>query len=219
MSTNSNVVVDGVDELNTAMQSQMALSTTAATATEKGDDGVTDVNGGNEYDRWSLLDDSTVEYGYLSKTGGKGIQDETNSSKGFYLTTAINYTNGPAHMGHAYEGTTSDVISRYHRLKGTQPCYFVTGADEHGQKIATTAEGEGKAPQEICDKVSNSSCIVLYCIYRIYGALSSVRAVSSVGENIVVFDSDYHRSDDFFDVLMKVRDRLSKSESTDAYFE
>ncbi|KAG7366316.1 methionine-tRNA ligase [Nitzschia inconspicua] len=103
---------------------------------------------GETHGRWTLLDESTIDYGYLSKTGGAGIQ---NSDGGFYLTTAINYTNGPAHMGHAYEAATSDVISRFHRLKGDQPCYFVTGADEHGQKIANTAESEGKVPQEICD--------------------------------------------------------------------
>jgi leucyl-tRNA synthetase len=109
------------------------------------------VSDNNAHRRWSLMDDSTIDYGYLSKTGGAGIQQ---SDSGFYLTTAINYTNGPAHMGHAYEAATSDVICRFQRLKGEQPCYFVTGADEHGQKIANTAESEGKEPQDICDKVS-----------------------------------------------------------------
>ena len=80
------------------------------------------------------------------------------------MTTAINYTNGPAHMGHAYEGATSDAIARYARLALTTTteadddkeipcCRFVTGADEHGEKIAKTAESEGRAPIEICDKV------------------------------------------------------------------
>ena len=68
-------------------------------------------------------------------------------------------------MGHAYEGTTADVIARFARLNhrggsgsgiggdvGTRP-YFVTGADEHGEKIAKTAEGEGRAPIDICNKV------------------------------------------------------------------
>eukprot|EP00535_Pseudo-nitzschia_heimii_P012514 CAMPEP_0197197336 /NCGR_PEP_ID=MMETSP1423-20130617/32811_1 /TAXON_ID=476441 /ORGANISM="Pseudo-nitzschia heimii, Strain UNC1101" /LENGTH=782 /DNA_ID=CAMNT_0042651157 /DNA_START=19 /DNA_END=2367 /DNA_ORIENTATION=- len=106
-----------------------------------------------KFDRWTLQDESTIDYGYLAQTGGAGIKDVTkDSDKSFYLTTAINYTNGPAHMGHAYEGATSDVISRFQRLKGDRPCYFVTGADEHGQKIAATAEKEGKQPQDICDK-------------------------------------------------------------------
>ena len=109
-----------------------------------------------KFDRWTLQDESTIDYGYLAQTGGAGISEVTKGvDRTFYLTTAINYTNGPAHMGHAYEGATSDVISRFQRLKGDRPCYFVTGADEHGQKIAATAEKEGKQPQEICDKVRN----------------------------------------------------------------
>ena len=105
------------------------------------------------YDRWSLKDESTIDYGYMAKTGGTKIAEE---GDGYYITTAINYTNGPAHMGHAYEAATSDVIARFERLKGEKPAYFVTGADEHGQKIADTAEGKGKVPQDICDQVCYS---------------------------------------------------------------
>jgi methionyl-tRNA synthetase len=46
-------------------------------------------------------------------------------------------------------------------LKGEQPCYFVTGADEHGQKIANTAADQGKEPQDICDKVRERLYIVV----------------------------------------------------------
>ena len=107
------------------------------------------------YDRWNMVDDATIDYGYLAKTGGTGIAE---TKQGFYITTAINYTNGPAHMGHAYEAATSDVIARCERLKGTHPVYFVTGADEHGQKIANTASDQGKAPIDICNQVR---CVVL----------------------------------------------------------
>eukprot|EP00658_Telonema_sp_P-2_P025567 TRINITY_DN20299_c0_g8_i2.p1 TRINITY_DN20299_c0_g8~~TRINITY_DN20299_c0_g8_i2.p1 ORF type:complete len:911 (+),score=297.47 TRINITY_DN20299_c0_g8_i2:46-2733(+) len=69
----------------------------------------------------------------------------------FYLTTAINYTNGPPHMGHAYEGVTSDILSRYHRVAG-RDVFFLTGTDEHGQKIAESAEKLGLQPIDICDK-------------------------------------------------------------------
>jgi len=103
------------------------------------------------YDRWSVKDDNDVEYGYFHKNGGLGISEET-AEDAFYLTTAINYTNGPAHMGHAYEATTSDAIVRYARLKGGGPVFFLTGADEHGQKIANTAADQGKEPIDICDK-------------------------------------------------------------------
>ena len=112
------------------------------------------------YDRWSLLDPTTINYGYYSShhsSPKESKQDTINSKKGFYITTAINYTNGPAHMGHAYEGVTTDAIARYARMvsgDGNGGAYFVTGADEHGEKIAKTAEREGKAPIEICDTVS-----------------------------------------------------------------
>ena len=53
----------------------------------------------------------------------------------FYLTTAINYTNGRPHIGHAYEAVTSDVIARYHRIYGRN-VFFLTGTDEHGQKVS-----------------------------------------------------------------------------------
>lgn len=110
------------------------------------------INSGNQgYDRWNLKDNSTIDYGYLAATGGTKIVEE---SEGYYITTAINYTNGPAHMGHAYEAATSDVIARFERLKGDKPTYFVTGSDEHGQKIAETAEKQGKVPKDICDHFS-----------------------------------------------------------------
>jgi len=69
----------------------------------------------------------------------------------YYITTAINYANGPPHMGHAYEGVCADVIARYHRAYGRQ-VFFLTGADEHGQKIADTADKAGVTPLELCDK-------------------------------------------------------------------
>lgn len=52
----------------------------------------------------------------------------------FYLTTAIFYTNGDPHIGHAYEVITSDVLVRYHRIFGRNT-YFLSGTDEHGQKV------------------------------------------------------------------------------------
>ena len=99
------------------------------------------------FDRWSLVDDSTVPYGYFSKS-----VPTTVDTPSFYITTAINYTNGPAHMGHAYEAATSDAIARYKRLEG-MTTYFVTGADEHGQKIANAAAAVGQEPMEICNQV------------------------------------------------------------------
>ncbi|CAM9290452.1 unnamed protein product [Chrysoparadoxa australica] len=73
----------------------------------------------------------------------------------YYLTTAINYTNGNPHIGHAYEGITSDIISRYFRMCGRN-VRFQTGTDEHGQKIANTAAGMGLKPIDICNKYAGN---------------------------------------------------------------
>eukprot|EP01063_Lacrimia_lanifica_P026606 TRINITY_DN3611_c0_g1_i1.p1 TRINITY_DN3611_c0_g1~~TRINITY_DN3611_c0_g1_i1.p1 ORF type:complete len:599 (+),score=222.43 TRINITY_DN3611_c0_g1_i1:42-1838(+) len=67
----------------------------------------------------------------------------------FYLTTAINYTNGPPHCGHAYEAVLADACARHHRLAG-KDVYFLTGSDEHGQKIANRAAAAGVAPAAYC---------------------------------------------------------------------
>ena len=99
------------------------------------------------FDRWTLKEPAS--YGHFAQTHGQGIQAKSTDS--FYITTAINYTNGPAHMGHAYEAATSDVIARYQRSIGDKPVYFVTGSDEHGQKIANTAADQGKEPIDICN--------------------------------------------------------------------
>jgi len=64
----------------------------------------------------------------------------------FYLTTAIDYTNGSPHIGHAYEKVLADVIARYRRLRGDE-AYFLTGVDQHGQKVQQTAEKEGISPE------------------------------------------------------------------------
>lgn len=63
----------------------------------------------------------------------------------FYLTTAIDYTNGSPHIGHAYEKVLADVLARYRRLRGDR-VYFLTGVDQHGQKVQQTAEKEGIHP-------------------------------------------------------------------------
>jgi len=111
-----------------------------------------------KYNRWEVIqDESKLDYGYVAQLSA----DEPIQKDCYYITTAINYTNGPAHMGHAYEGATADCIARYARLKyGSGGCYFLTGSDEHGQKIANTAEAMNQAPIEICDKyVTGFQCL------------------------------------------------------------
>ena len=72
----------------------------------------------------------------------------------FYLTTAIDYANGEPHIGHAYEKIGADVIARYHRLRGDD-VYFLTGLDEHGQKVAQAATERGVSPQEFVDQMAS----------------------------------------------------------------
>ena len=60
----------------------------------------------------------------------------------YYITTAISYPNGPPHIGHAYEVIATDAIARFMRLDGYD-VFFLTGTDEHGQKIQQTATKEG----------------------------------------------------------------------------
>ncbi len=69
----------------------------------------------------------------------------------YYLTTAIDYVNGKAHIGHAYEKIMTDVFARHFRQR-YDDVYFLTGTDEHGVKIQKTAASLGCTPQEICDE-------------------------------------------------------------------
>ena len=68
----------------------------------------------------------------------------------FYITTAIPYANGAPHIGHAYERIATDAIARFKRLDGFD-VLFVTGMDEHGQKMQQTAAREGITPQQLAD--------------------------------------------------------------------
>src|SRR5436309_7172218 len=69
----------------------------------------------------------------------------------YYITTAISYPNGPPHIGHAYEVIATDAIARFMRLDGYD-VFFLTGTDEHGQKIQQTATKEGITAQELVDR-------------------------------------------------------------------
>ncbi|MEE8298952.1 MAG: methionine--tRNA ligase [Thermodesulfobacteriota bacterium] len=73
-------------------------------------------------------------------------------SKSFYVTTPIYYVNDVPHIGHAYTTIAADVIARFNRLQGNN-VFFLTGTDEHGQKIERTAESNGEKPIELADRV------------------------------------------------------------------
>jgi len=74
--------------------------------------------------------------------------------KKFYVTTAISYVNDVPHLGHACEAIAADVLARYNRLKGHN-VFFLTGTDEHGNKIAQAAEKKGITPAELVDTMTD----------------------------------------------------------------
>jgi methionyl-tRNA synthetase len=71
----------------------------------------------------------------------------------FYLTTAIDYSNGEPHIGHAYEKIGADAIARYRRLRGDR-VHFLIGMDEHGQKVAQAAAQRSLTPQQQVDEIA-----------------------------------------------------------------
>lgn len=76
-------------------------------------------------------------------------------SKPFYITTPIYYVNARPHIGHAYTTIACDTIARRHRMLGNDT-WFLTGTDEHGQKIERAAQAAGKSPQQFADEVSDA---------------------------------------------------------------
>ncbi|MGM4981098.1 methionine--tRNA ligase [Hyphomicrobiales bacterium] len=72
----------------------------------------------------------------------------------FYITTAIAYPNGKPHIGHAYELIATDALARFQRLDG-RDVFFLTGTDEHGQKMQQTARAEGLTPQQLANRNSD----------------------------------------------------------------
>lgn len=75
------------------------------------------------------------------------------STERFYITTPIFYPNGVPHIGHAYTAIATDVVARFQRLDG-KDVFFLSGTDEHGQKMQQTAEKDGIKPIELADKNS-----------------------------------------------------------------
>ncbi len=74
-------------------------------------------------------------------------------SKAFYVTTPIYYANAEPHMGHAYTTVVADFLARFHRLDGFDT-YFLSGTDEHGEKIFQAANQAGMDPQQFCNHIS-----------------------------------------------------------------
>ena len=71
----------------------------------------------------------------------------------YYLTTAITYTSGKPHIGNTYEIVLADLIARAKRMQGYD-VYFMTGTDEHGEKIELKSQAAGKSPKQFVDEVA-----------------------------------------------------------------
>ena len=76
----------------------------------------------------------------------------SSAQKSFYLTTPIYYVNDAPHIGHAYTTVAGDFLTRWHRQKG-EDVWYLTGTDEHGQKVMRTAEANNTPPQQWCDRL------------------------------------------------------------------
>ncbi len=81
----------------------------------------------------------------------------------FYLTTPIYYVNDVPHIGHSYTTIAADVLARYHRLRG-KDVFFLTGSDEHGQKILKAAQDRKEMPEALVDRVVERFKKVWQCI-------------------------------------------------------
>ena len=84
-------------------------------------------------------------------------------SSNYYITTPIYYVNDVPHIGHAYTTLACDVIARFKRLDGFN-VFFLTGTDEHGQKVELAAKNKGVAPKEFVDEVSKNFRSLLKCM-------------------------------------------------------
>ena len=81
----------------------------------------------------------------------------------YYITTPIYYVNDVPHIGHAYTTLACDVIARFKRLDEYE-VFFLTGTDEHGQKVETAAKNNGVKPKEFVDKVSENFKNLINCM-------------------------------------------------------
>ena len=115
--------------------------------------------------------------------------------KTFYITTAIYYANSNLHIGHSYEIVLADVMARYKKLRGYD-VKFLTGMDEHGQKVERAAAAEDIAPQQYVDAIADATkelfCDVLGIDYDIF-----IRTTDEKHKNTVkkIFKTLYDKGD------------------------
>jgi methionyl-tRNA synthetase len=112
--------------------------------------------------------------------------------KAFYITTPIYYVNAAPHLGHAYTTIVADVLTRFHRLAGCDT-YFLTGTDEHGDKIVAAAEKAGQAPKEYVDTIS--------------GLFRALWPKLNIGNNDFIRTTDAKHQDTVKLILNKVKEK------------
>ena len=112
----------------------------------------------------------------------------------FYITTAIAYTSSKPHIGNAYDIVLADMIARYKRKQGFD-VYFMTGSDEHGQKIEEQAKAQGISPKEYVDKVSSEIKMVWDSLNTTYDKF--IRTTDDYHEDAVrkIFKKLYDQGD------------------------
>ena len=112
----------------------------------------------------------------------------------FYITTAIAYTSRKPHIGNSYDIVLADMIARYKRMRGFD-VYFLTGSDEHGQKIEEIANDEGITPKEYVDKVSAQIKAVWDCLDVTYDRF--IRTTDADHEKVIqkIFKKLYDKGD------------------------
>ncbi len=116
----------------------------------------------------------------------------------YYVTTPIYYVNDVPHIGHAYCTLAADIIARFKRLTG-QPVYFLTGTDEHGQKVEQAAKKRGLSPKEHCDQMVEPFKKLWEKLGITYDRF--IRTTDPDHEQIVqqIFDRLYHQGDIYKD--------------------
>ena len=116
-------------------------------------------------------------------------------TRAFYVTTPIYYISRQPHIGHAYTTVVADVLARTARTAG--PAFFLTGTDEHGQKVANAAAEHGKAPQEWCDELI-PQWKSLFAAYNVRTTISSARRSRATRSRCNAFSNVYARSGDIY---------------------
>ena len=115
-------------------------------------------------------------------------------SKNFYITTPIYYPSGKPHMGHAYSSIIADIFARFKRLSGYN-VLFLTGTDEHGQKIEKEAKKNNKDPKIFCDELSEIFRFIKQVNLKVCDKLPYLFKVKTISSTLrrIKFDESFKK--------------------------